>query len=256
MKNLFLTFLIASLLMAPYVAKAVDDTLVLHLSFDESMVSLTDKVARDSSTHGNDAEIRGDPELVEGFFGEAMKFHGVANEDVLAPYIPFNDTSFTIQMWINPPLTGGDQCVFAQHQSHGTNTSKHYRIHDSGRVRMGFYGNDLDTPDGVLKANEWNHLTFWYDFPATSRKLYVHDSGFKEVKVVSDAGAPYKGTAGKTVIGSWFDRQWSNCAIDNVKVWNRPLSNAEIEKSMETAGTEYAVSPSGKLTTTWVSIKK
>jgi hypothetical protein len=78
------------------------------------------------------------------------------------------------------------------------------------------------------------------------------------VKAAEDAGKAglvYKGTAGNTMIGSWGSTgQKFNGTIDEVQVWNRALSEAEIKESMGNIMT--AVDVSGKLTTTWGEVKQ
>ena len=57
------------------------------------------------------------------------------------------------------------------------------------------------------------------------------------------------------MIGSWgATGQKFNGAIDEVAVWNRALTEDEIEQSM--GDLAAAVDPSGKLATTWARVKK
>ncbi|MBC8232976.1 hypothetical protein H8E77_25820, partial [bacterium] len=62
-------------------------------------------------------------------------------------------------------------------------------------------------------------------------------------------------TAGDTMIGSWGGTgQKFNGIIDEVQVWDKALSEKEIKESMGDI-TITAVDTSGKLTTTWGSLK-
>ena len=110
----------------------------------------------------NDGQVEGKVKLSnDGKFGKALEF--AAGGEIKAPYIPLNEKSFTICLWVNPQLKGGDQqCVVSQTDVNALNTSLHYRIYNSGTVRMGFYGNDLDAPTAV-KAGKWAHICFWLD---------------------------------------------------------------------------------------------
>ena len=220
-----------------------DEELLLYLPFDK-------KEAKDFSPHGNDGEIVGDVKLVDGKYEKAFQFN--ENAEVKCPYIPLNDKSFTVCMWVKPALAGGsEQCVFSQMQANATNTSMHYRMYTNGTARMGFYSNDLDAP-GVLTADTWTHICFWMDADSdpTSRKIYIDG-----VQAVEDSGkSAYLGNAGDTMIGSWgTSGQKFNGVIDEVQIWDRALSEAEIRESMESI---VAVDVLGKLTTTWGSIKK
>jgi hypothetical protein len=206
---------------------------------------------KDLSKNGNDGVIVGTVKWVDGKFGKALEFSEAG--EVKAPYIPLNKKSFTVCLWTKPKLAGAsEQCVFTQTQVNNTNTSLHFRIYTSGTIRMGFYNNDLDAAAAV-KANEWAHICFWLDTKAKSRRIYINGA-----QVAQDAGVggiEYLGTAGDTMIGSWgATGQKYNGIIDEVQVWDRAITEKEIKDSMGDI-TVTAVDTSGKLTTTWGSLK-
>lgn len=162
---IFFLLIIIGLMMMPFYTEAFnlkDKELLLYFSFNDDKGN----AVKDLSPHGNDGEIVGGAEFVDGKVGQALKFS--QNAEVKAPHIPLNDKSFTVTLWARPMLAGGDQqCVFSQTQVNGANTSLHYRIYNSGTVRMGFYGNDLDAPAAV-KADEWAHICYrFYAFSYT-----------------------------------------------------------------------------------------
>lgn len=221
-----------------------DKELLLYFSFDNE----DDKVVEDLSQHGNDGNITGSVDFDEGKLGKAIKLN--ESGEVRAPYIPINEKSFTVTMWVKPALTGGDQqCVFTQKENNTTNLSLHYRIYTSGQVRMGFYGNDLDAHGGV-QADDWAHICFWCDADSKTRRIYINGESKAEDKNKS----LYLGTLGDTIIGSWDGSQRFNGLIDEVTVWDRALSEADIKESM--LGIGAAVDPSGKLAVTWARVKK
>ena len=242
-------FLLAGLVLMSFSATALDikdKELLLYLSFNEGKGDAIE----DLSPQKNDAEIVGDADWVDGQFEKALEF-GEAGE-VKAPYIELNEKSFTVTMWVNPALSGGDQqCVFSQTQVNAQNTSLHYRIYNNGTVRMGFYSNDLDAPNAV-EADEWAHICFWLDVKGKSRQIYIN--GESVVEDAGKAGIEYLGTAGDTMIGSWgATGQKFNGIIDEVMVWDRALTEAEIKQSMDNIAA--AVDPADKLATTWASVK-
>ena len=242
--------ILAGLVLMPFGATALDlkdDELLLYLSLNEGKGDAIE----DLSPQGNDAELVGKVDWVDGKFGEALEFAGAG--EVKAPYIELNEKSFTVTMWIKPALSGGDQqCVFSQTQVNAANTSLHYRIYNNGTVRMGFYGNDLDAPAAV-EADKWAHITFWLDVKGKSRQIYI--DGKSVAEDAGKAGIEYLGTAGDTMVGSWgATGQKFNGAIDEVTVWDRALSEADIKQSMEDL-TALPVDPADKLATTWASVK-
>ncbi len=251
MYRILLSLLILSgVALMPFHATALDkkdNDLLLYFSFGEG----NGDAVTDLSKQKNDGEIVGNADWVDGKFGKALEFS--EQGEVKAPYIELNEKSFTVTMWVKPALSGGDlQCVFTQTQVNAVNTSLHYRIYNNGTVRMGFYGNDLDAPNAV-KADEWAHICFWLDVKGKSRKIYI--DGEEKAEDAGKAGIAYLGTAGDTMIGSWgATGQKFNGIIDEVMVWDRALTEAEIEQSM--GDLAAAVDPSGKLTTTWARVKK
>ncbi len=74
-------------------------SLVAYWSFEE----VDSDVLIDHSGTGNDGQINGDPEWVDGPFGKAMEFDGV-DDFVLVPnhesYNFTRDDSFSISLWI------------------------------------------------------------------------------------------------------------------------------------------------------------
>ena len=76
------------------------------------------------------------------------------------------------------------------------------------------------------------------------------------MKDAGKSGIAYLGAAGNTMIGSWSTSgQKFNGVIDEVQVWNRALTESEIQQSMGDFIAGIAVDASGKLTTTWGSLK-
>lgn len=242
--------ILTGLTLLPFNATALDlkdDELLLYLSFNEGK----GEAVKDQSKQKNDAELVGDADWVDGKFGKAMHFEQAG--EVKAPYIELNEKSFTVTMWVKPALSGGEQqCVFTQTQVNAKNTSLHYRIYNNGTVRMGFYGNDLDALAAV-EADKWAHICFWLDVKGKSRQIYI--DGKSVAEDAGKAGIEYLGTAGDTMIGSWGNTgQKFNGIIDEVAVWDRALSEADIQRSMEDLSAA-PVDPADKLATTWASVK-
>ncbi|MHC4426417.1 MAG: LamG domain-containing protein, partial [Planctomycetota bacterium] len=208
-----------------------DPNLVGWWKLDEGAGDL----ALDWSGHGNHGTVQGNAQWVDGYDGAALEFNG-SNARVDAPYIPLDSRSFTITMWINPVLYTNEQVVFSQVQSNATDTSMHFRLGGPNigggnvaprGVRMGFYGNDLDTPGGLIEDNTRYHITFWYDFESQNRRIYVNG-----VQQAEAAATPYLGTSGNTVIGSWGSSQWFRGIIGDVRIYNKALTQEEIKQTM------------------------
>lgn len=244
---LMLCLILTGFLVIPFSVSALDirdEELLLYFSFDNE----DDQVVEDLSTHGNDGNITGSVDFEDGQIGKALKL--TEGGEVRAPYIPIANKSFTVTMWVKPALTGGvQQCVFTQKQSNTTNLSLHYRIYTSGQVRMGFYGNDLDA-HGAVQADDWAHITYWLDADSKTRRIYING----ESKAEDKNKAFFMGTAGDTIVGSWDGTERFNGSIDELMVWDRALSEADIKTSMDGVGA--AVDAAGKLAVTWARVKR
>ena len=217
--------------------------------------------AIDSSGNGNDGVVEGGAQWVAGQLGGALQFNG-SDADVRAPYIPLNEQSFTITMWINPVLSGS-AVVFSQAETGSTNLSMHFRLGGPistdapvRGIRMGFYSNDLDTPSDLLQDNTWYHITFWYDYENQDRRVYIDG-----VQIAQGSANPYLGSVGDTLIGVWQTdtSQRYEGIVDDVQIYDHPLTESEILAVMRgLEGYPYASNPSpedGSLhPETWVSM--
>ncbi len=234
-KSVLLVVFVALLGLAGSAMAGFDPALVAWWPFDEG----TGTVAADLSGNGNDGDIQGGATWVPGVLETALEFNG-SDSYVDAPHIPFDDRSFTIAMWINPGQTSSDHIFFSQTQSSSTDLSMHFRVIGGGTLRFGFYSNDLDGPSGAVEAGNWYHVAMWYDYENQNRRIYMNG------EMVAEASAtPYKGTTGNTHIGQWNGGEYFNGMIDDVQVYSKPLSDAEVVKIMSgLADQSIAQSPS------------
>ena len=230
-------------------AQELTDDLALAFSFEEG----AGNIVSDLSGQGNDGTVEGNPQWVDGPLGKAFYFDGATY--VVAPHIPFDQRSFTVQLWAKPEMIA-DEVMFSQHELNAANLSLHFRIQGDGGIRMGFYSNDMDVPAGPVKKNEWNSLTFWFNESDKTRKVYIDGQ-----EVASDTSpSAYLGAIGDIWIGGWERPtkdehpfyQIYHGAIDEVRVWLRLLDEDEINSSLDT---KMPVDSLGKLATTWGEMK-
>ena len=154
---------------------------------------------------------------------------------MIAPYIALNDRDFTIAMWINPALTGTSEILVAQREAASDNKFLHFRMSTDGSVRMGFYGNDLDSPAGTFNNNTWYHVAFVYDADAGQQRIIVDG-----VQIAQRDSGAYQGTTGDTVLGAWVDGtpsgDWWHGIIDDVQIYQNALTETEVTSFMEGLG--------------------
>ena len=232
--------------------------LVLHLSFDDNTIQ--GDTVKDQSEGGNDGTINGDAQTVAGKFGEALEFDGV-NDFVEVPLensITFSTgDSLTVQVWVKtddePPQNDGIVGNYRQ------GTDAVWMLSVSGddpaaRGKMGFALRDVGRAnsasvrsDAFLNDGAWHVLEGVRDQDAKKIRFYVDGKLIGE----RDDNTTDINSGQSIWIGEHLNRFYKGL-IDEVKVWNRPLSERELAQSREQPS---SVDAAGKLATIWGTIK-
>ena len=243
---------IAAAFMYTNVAKAqiVTEGLVSYWTFNKSDI--------DGETvldvwGGNDGTIKGDPEIVEGKVGDALKFDGIDD------YVDCgNDASLqitddlTITAWINISLLG-------KPQDHEILVK---RVDDPNReytIRLGdataddelryLDSNNKGTANTPLIVDKWFFVAVVREDNVT---FYLDGQ--------EDGTVPLSGKLSATdapaTIGGRPDAIWgpTDGLIDEVCIYNRALSAKEVRQNFAAEGLAV-VAPTGKLAETWGNIK-
>jgi len=248
-------------MMFPLVASSIDDkTLVLYLPFNEG----SGTIARDYSGAGNDGVLKGAAKWTDGKVGKAVSFHNDDGYVEVEKYIALDNRPFTVEAWI---YRFKDQketwdAILTQIESLSTSKGLHFGIrrdsdNPSACATFAFYGNDVNSTVGIAKE-EWYHLAGVY----TGKKQQLFING--KLDTERDAAA-YAGTKGNIFIGVRPEMEGAalgthglqfDGVIDEVAVYQRALSEAEIKQDMDTAVKSLAVFPAGKLAATWGDMKR
>jgi hypothetical protein len=206
-------------------------------------------------------EIEGSPEIVPGKIEEALQFDG--EEDFVE--IEHSESlnlvdEVTIEFWF---LLKGDSLEneyprpVSKGQSTTTDGAYGVWIKDTrGPTDIGFRCVTLAPNDIRSQAlpsyndDSWHHVAITYD--GSSGKLYL--DGVKHVD------APVSGEITQTDeplhIGDGNNQRHFNGIIDEVRIYNRGLSEAEVLQNFNVNNNLLAVEAAAKLTITWGSIKK
>jgi hypothetical protein len=250
MRTLFFILMIVAFA-APfaYATDLSDESLILYFSFDE----LDGDTVIDHSQYGNDGTLAGAPELVSGKFGDALKLNGESDwVEVPHAEILTVDENVTVMAWINAERHKGPndqrwQGIVAK--GNGPRSYSFYTEFPSECLHLSAGGSG-SVCTGKVALNEWQHVA-----------AHVEDGTHRYWLNGEAAGEfggqnPLPGTAdtadvlvGKTHEGN---REFLGL-IDEVRIWNRALSEDEIRAEMETSLTP--VEPLGKLSTTWSALK-
>ena len=257
MRNLFISGLVASIVMLiPFATFATfTDGLVLYLPFDEG----SGDVAKDVSGNGHDGKIDL-PEWVAGKFGKALKFAGADSGTFVtvesAPDLNLNELSFMV--WINAENWDGTRQIVGKSVHGGCSGRAQYGLFsESGGFTLRFEtaAGRANVNTALPPAGEWVHVAFTND--GTIAKLFINGTE------VANGAVPGKLNANDDPFRIAQDCDRPNYIfaglIDEARLWNRALSEAEIrefmDKGMEILTGGTAVEPQNKLLTTWGKMK-
>ncbi|MCI0682547.1 MAG: Ig-like domain-containing protein [Gemmataceae bacterium] len=216
------------------VSNSAPTGLVLALSFNAS----SGATATDTSGLGNNGTVSGATWSTTGKYGNALSFDGT-NDLVTVPDAASLDltTGMTLEAWVRPTTINGWETVilkeapgelaYALYADNNGNDSGGPR-RPAGWIRQGStsYGT---AGTAQLAVNTWTHLASTYDGAAL--RLFVNGvqvSSLARSGSMLVTGNPLR-VGGNNVWSEWF-----NGLIDEVRVYNRALTAAEITTDMNT----------------------
>jgi glucose/arabinose dehydrogenase len=185
--------------------------------------------ALDSSGSGNPGTVSGATRTT-GKYGGALTFDGV-NDWVTVPDANALDVNrMTLEAWVRPTGLGDWRAVLLKEQP-GQLVYALYASTDTNRPSGHVFtsGDMALRGPSVLAANTWSHLAFTWD-GATSR-LYVNGA---QVASAALAGTAATSTGSLRIGGNSIWGEWFGGAIDEVRVYNRALSAAEVAVDRDT----------------------
>jgi len=215
---------------------------VLALSFNETSGSM----ATDSSGNGNSGSISGASRIAgQAGYGGALSFDGVSSI-VTVPHSASLalSTGMTLEAWVNPtanagaaPNDGWRTVILKERGTNGLayalygNDGNSNPSRPAGYINSGF---DKEATTGPqLPVGVWSHIAVTYD--NTAIRLYVNGalrSTFTTTGAISASTAPLQ--IGGNNVFSLPGTEFFAGLIDEVRVYNRALSAAEIATDMST----------------------
>jgi len=217
--------------------------------------------AIDSSGNGNDGALMGDPQWGVGRIGGALQFNGI-DDYVEVPHaeILTVDTEVTVMAWVNAfqyePAGAGYQGIIAKGngpRSYSLYTTAAGVMHFSTGPSGGYIGS---TSTATVPLNEWTHVCAQVINGGHQYYMNGEDAGS------GGAGATLQGTqdTGTVLIGrtqEGANRSFGGL-IDDARVYNRGLSQEEIQSAMIGQGLPLAFGPNPEdgapLEATWVTL--
>jgi glucose/arabinose dehydrogenase/PKD repeat protein len=224
---------------------------VAAYGFDEP----TGTTMTDASGRGNNGTRSGATPTVAGRFGGALSFDGV-DDRVTVPDSDSLDltTGMTLEAWVRPAAlgsvwrtthfkvrTGGGGLVYGQYAHNRTSLVPISEALIAGGLR------NVSGPP-ALPLNQWSHLATTYD--GSTMRMYVNGTLAGSTLV---SGAITTSTGELWIGGNPIWAEWFSGLIDEVRVYDRALSAAELQGDMNTrVGTPDGTAPTapGALTAT------
>ena len=186
-------------------------------------------VVEDVTGNGHDGEIiRGDPEFVEGRFGQAINFKNgelvsVPNDDVFNAPI---DGSFTLSAWVKAPaLLGKWQAIIQKGRPNGSGTWYGLWFHSSDRLAFGA-DRALDVYGNLAPENEWVCVTLVQNGADGTRKVYM-DGVLAGTGAAQESITDWDLVFGGVQGGGNFSGEYFTGLLDEVTFYNRALTGME-----------------------------
>ena len=234
------------------------DGLVLYMPLDEGAGA----TVADLGPNGLEGEIQGGPTWVDGMQGMGLQF--ATSSDLVN--IPITGAleiadAITQAAWVKlDALPGAHAIIFGTRGGGGRLIGFGYGMNPGNGIKVWTNapaGGFLDVNDNitVLDTDTWYYLAYTHT---------TDDDGM--VRIYVDGAMTHEQASGNPVlpadtptdvtIGTWSGEAWPG-HVDEVRLWNRVLSEEEINASMNADVDGFlAVSPRGKLTTTWAAAKQ
>ncbi|MGE3508670.1 MAG: LamG-like jellyroll fold domain-containing protein [Vicinamibacterales bacterium] len=198
------------------VAQSTPSGLLVGYALDET----SGTVASDASGNGYHGTLNGSTRTPMGEYGAALSFDGV-NDRIDGPSITLG-TQFTLMAWVRSAAWSPYETVL----SVGRDRDLYAR---SGVVT--FFANERELRFGTAMAPDtWHHVALTADGGVV--RAYVNGAN------VGSATMSMAAYTGQLRVGAWssgasMDDYWSG-SLDEVRVYSRVLSQAEVQTAMAT----------------------
>jgi hypothetical protein len=173
------------------------------------------RTARDASRPRNPGRISG-ARRTKGRHGGALAFDGVNDRVTVARARSLDLRRMTLEAWVRPRGSARRRAVLIKGRTYG--------LFGGRRLTARVFTTAERTLRGpTLRRNAWSHLAFTWD--GAVRRLYVNGTEVARAPLRAAAarsGGPLR-IGGDPVAGEWFRGR-----IDDVRVYNRALTAAEI----------------------------
>ncbi len=202
--------------------------LVAAYGFEE----ISGTTVADASGNGNHGTIREAVSIPNGHSGKALKFDGV-NDWITVNDSPSLDlsTGMTLEAWVYLQSPIGDRTVIlkenSEHELYSLYAMEHNPVPISF-INAGSYS--FVSGPSQLPVNQWSHLVATYD--GQYQRLYINglQVGMQTQNGLIQQSAGVLRIGGNNMWGEYFQGY-----IDEVRIYNRALTPAEVNYNLATA---------------------
>jgi hypothetical protein len=213
---------------APVGASAAGYAPVAAYSFDAGEGTIVEDVTGD----GNTGTVEG-ASWARGHYGDAMRF--VQNEGRQCVGVPDSpalrlEEEFTLEAWVRPEQWLGSSSIISKElePESGQSFSLGIGFTKYGRVE-GWSENEVVYSPGTIEEGTWTHVAYTYD--GDHARLYLNGELVSEKAVgprdLASTGVLRIGCDAEDLGAQFFGR------IDEVRIYDRSLSQAEVDGDME-----------------------
>jgi hypothetical protein len=210
----------------PSVAQAAAAGLIAEYAFNEG----SGTTVSDSSGNAGAGTIQGATWTPQGKYGSALSFNGTSN------WVTVNDSNamdltgeMTLEAWVYPTVLPSDWRTVIHKEA-----DRYYLMagSNSGTPAAGgtfATGNAKVYAPSALAVNTWTHLAVTYD--STWVRLYINGievASQPQTALLTTSTGPLR-MGGTQAYGEYFQGR-----IDEVRIYNRALIQAEIQTDMNT----------------------
>ena len=223
----------------------VTDGLIGFWTMDKEDVQ--GNTVKDVSGENNHGEIGGDPTVVQGKIEEALQFDG-EDDFVEIPDLG-NEVAVSVDLWAiaNQPFPDIRGLLSTFDPPQWKAGSVHFKFENNQIDILKNGGGRIQTP---AVPDEWYHVGYTCDTEVNELKLYVDG---ELIDTVAAGAEPNNLTHLR--IGSEHEGRYFPGILDEVRLYNRALTEEEMKQNFAVKSNSLAIHAAGKLAVTWGTLK-
>ncbi len=201
-----------------------------YWTFDNKDINWAGNTIQDTSGNGNTGTLTGMSAAITpslGKRGQAFRFDGSDDEvdiGTLGDNVITENTPFSISLWTKP-----GRFTFSNYLVNRTPISGFtFDAAPSGQIRFFQQGSTnlvRNSNTGALTLNQWSHVVATWTGSLTATDIHIYVDGVEVSYAQTQDGVTLTNNTGSVVIGETYLGD-----IDDVRIYSRPLSLAEVQQ--------------------------